>query len=261
MSFAGRHTKVRAPAVSIITPTANRERMLPALARCVMRQTVDWEWLIHDDSPRPSMFLQDLAGADARVRYFHNSNAPLSIGAKRNWLVERARGPLIAHFDDDDHYASRYLAEMTGLLHRQAVDVIKLSEFYMFAPRSGFFGYMDLHAKVGRHFALTGDTITPVEFHDKRKIGADFILFYGYSYVYKRALLELARFDDVDLCEDESFVRKIVEADRAVAAVDDRNGTALHIVHPGSTSRCFARYELPAFLLPRLFPEYEGYPV
>jgi DNA-binding transcriptional regulator YdaS (Cro superfamily) len=34
------------PLISIITPTANRERLLPAIARCVLRQQVNWEWLI-----------------------------------------------------------------------------------------------------------------------------------------------------------------------------------------------------------------------
>lgn len=92
------------PAVSIVTPTANRDNYLPALARCVMRQQVSWEWLVLDDSPEPSRFMRDLAGSDRRIRYTHLSE-PMSIGAKRNRLIDMAEASVIAHFDDDDHYA------------------------------------------------------------------------------------------------------------------------------------------------------------
>ncbi|CAB3649444.1 hypothetical protein [Paraburkholderia rhynchosiae] len=42
------------PLASIITPTANREHLLPAIARCVLRQQVDWQWLILDAVIHPS---------------------------------------------------------------------------------------------------------------------------------------------------------------------------------------------------------------
>ncbi|MDR5752666.1 MULTISPECIES: hypothetical protein [unclassified Caballeronia] len=61
---------------------------------------------------------------------------------------------------------------------------------------TGFFGYMDLNAKTGTHSMLGGATVEQVEFHDKQQIGADFILFYGFSYVYRRRLMKLWPFDD-----------------------------------------------------------------
>ena len=40
------------PQVSIITPTVNRQNLLPALWEYVCSQTVqDFEWLVHDSSP------------------------------------------------------------------------------------------------------------------------------------------------------------------------------------------------------------------
>jgi glycosyltransferase involved in cell wall biosynthesis len=248
------------PSISIITPTANREPFLPAIARCVARQRVDWEWLVLDDSAQPSAFLRELSETDARVRYYW-SRQRMSIGAKRNFLVGEARGDVIAHFDDDDHYASHYLAGMVKLLEENEAALMKLSTFYLYAPHTQFFGYMDLNARVGLHYVLTGNSVGTVEFHDKMKIGADFILFYGFSYVYRKALFEIAQFDDVNLCEDESFIRRIVEGGRKVLAADDTQQGCLHLIHPASTSRCFSRYSMPSFILPRLFPEYEGYPL
>ncbi|QGZ60624.1 glycosyltransferase family 2 protein [Paraburkholderia acidisoli] len=248
------------PTVSIITPTANRAAFLPAIARCVARQQVSWEWLVLDDSPAPSAFMQTLAQQDARVRYDW-SKAPMTIGAKRNFLVERARGELIAHFDDDDHYGARYLADMTKLLRENHAGLMKLATFWMYAPHTRFLGYMDLNARVGLHYMLTGKTVETVTFHEKMKIGADFILFYGFAYVYRKALFETARFDDVNLGEDESFIRRVVDAGHTVLAADDTQANCLHLIHPGSTSRCFSRYAMPEFVLPRLFPEYEGYPL
>jgi hypothetical protein len=130
----------------------------------------------------------------------------------------------------------------------------------MYAPPSGFFGYMDLNAKTGSHYMLGGATVEQVEFHDKLQIGADFILFYGFSYVYRRCLMKLSSFDELDLCDDESFIRKVVTAGCKTIAVDDRDGSCLHVIHPASTSRCFSRYMIPAFMMPRTFPQYEGFP-
>ncbi|SAL74508.1 glycosyl transferase group 2 family protein [Caballeronia peredens] len=253
-------TRVNSPEVSIITPTANRHAFLPALARCVMRQTAAWEWLVHDDSPEPCRFMQALAAADSRVRYFHDSTRRLSIGTKRNALISEARAPIIAHFDDDDFYAPHYLADMLRLMREQDARLIKLSEFYVYAPGAGFFGYMDLNAKTGTHFMLTGARVEVVEFHEKKQIGEDFIMFYGFSYVYDKDLARACPFDDVSLYEDEYFVRKVIAQEGKVIAVDDRGASCLHLVHPASTSRCFSRYTMPLFLMPRLFPGYEGYP-
>lgn len=248
------------PYVSIITPTANREALLPAIARCVQRQRVAWEWLVLDDSPQPSAFMRALAATDPRVRYYWSSQR-MSIGAKRNALVRESRGALIAHFDDDDHYASHYLDGMAKLLEDNEAALMKLTTFYMYAPHTQFFGYMDLNARVGLHYMLTGNSVGTVEFHDKMKIGADFILFYGFSYVYRKALFARAQFDDIDLGEDESFIRRLLNDGHKVLAADDPQQSCLHLIHPASTSTCFSRYSMPSFMLPKLFPEYEGYPL
>ena len=149
---------------------------------------------------------------------------------------------------------------MTGLLEDNEASLIKLSGFYRYALHTAFFGYMDLNAEVGMHYELSGTTTRHVEFHPQMKIGADFVLFYGFSYVYRKALMAIAHYDDIDLSDDESFIKRVVNTENSVIAVDDQTQSCLHLIHPASTSRCFSRYSMPDFILPRLFPEYEGYP-
>lgn len=247
------------PLVSIITPTAGRARFLPALARCVAQQQVDWEWLVLDDSPAPDAALQALAASDARIHYTH-SRSPLSIGAKRSRLVAAARGDIVAHFDDDDYYAPHYLADMLRRLAEREADLVKLSAFYLYAPAADLLGYADLHAPNGPHYLAAGTHVEQVEPRAVMPISDDFELCYGFSYVYRRALASAADFADTNLGEDDHFIRAVVRAGHHVATVDDVRQSCLHVIHPGSTSRCFARYRLPAFLLPQLFPGYAGYP-
>jgi glycosyltransferase involved in cell wall biosynthesis len=254
-------TMKTSPAVSIITPTANRHSFLPLIARCVLRQSIDWQWLVHDDSPQPCDFMVELSKQDSRVRYFHKSGERLTIGAKRNLLIHEADAPIIAHFDDDDFYSPSYLFDMIQLMNRQSADLVKLSEFYMYAPHTNFFGYMDLNAKTGPHYVLTGTSVEHIEFHEKMQIGADFLLFYGFSYVYRKNLFDRFAFDDISLYEDERFIKSIVSTGGKVIAVDDKAASCLHLIHPTSTSRCFSRYSMPDFVLRRLFPGYEGYPL
>ena len=106
------------PAISIITPSYKRERLLQLQHQTVLRQTEqDFEWLILDDSPEPSSYFSELN--DVRIRYTHCAGKRLRIGEKRNWLVERARSEFIAHFDDDDFYARDYVHTMRQRLLRR----------------------------------------------------------------------------------------------------------------------------------------------
>ncbi|WP_277189115.1 glycosyltransferase [Caballeronia sp. BR00000012568055] len=248
------------PAVSIITPTANRHRFLPAIARCVLQQQIDWEWLVHDDGPEPSRFMIELAQTDARVRYFHHDGARHSIGSKRNFLIGEARGALIAHFDDDDYYAPHYLADMIRLKTENGAHLIKLSDFYLYAPHVDFLGYSELNAQAGSHFLVTWEKVTSFEIDESTKVGIDLLVLYGFSCVYDKDIVEGQAFGDVSMYEDDAFIRKAIDDGRKIIAVDDRNASCLHLVHPDSTASSFSRFTMPTFLLPRIFPGYEGFP-
>lgn len=196
-----------------------------------------------------------LAHKDHRITYIHTTQAT-SIGEKRNQLIRQAQYEYIAHMDDDDHYAPDYLRVMLSHLQQNQADLIKLSAFYLRAPAQDFFGYMDLTAKTGHHYVLDRETMAYVTFHDKMQIGADFIIFYGFSYVYRRETALRHPFEHVSFCEDEYFAKALLKANCAVITTPDTEGLCLHLVHGGSSSRCFSRYFLPNHLIPSIFPDY-----
>src|SRR5208282_2636555 len=85
-------------------------------------------WVL-DDSSEPSPFFCSLRDSDERVHYIHH-NGRLSIGHKRNILIEHARGDLVAHFDDDDAYGPQYLSSMlVRLAQHTDADFVKLGRW------------------------------------------------------------------------------------------------------------------------------------
>src|SRR5216117_1662432 len=89
------------PLVSCIMPTRNRPRMVTtAIRRFLAQDYPRKELVIVDDTPgAPSPPPE--AGARDDVRYFHEPPSR-SLGEKRNHAIERARGDVIVHWDDDD---------------------------------------------------------------------------------------------------------------------------------------------------------------
>jgi glycosyltransferase involved in cell wall biosynthesis len=244
--------QMTAPLVSIITPTFNRPQYLPLLHRCVMAQDLqDFEWLVDDDSPSPSPYMQGLA--DKRISYVHG-NARRAIGSKRNALVQRARGRIIAQFDDDDYYGSGYLARMVGLMHESGAAFAKLYGFFVYSKLLRLCGYWDLLQRTGRHMVFSKQPLSVVMLsEDDNTALGDVHLGYGFSYVFEKAVWEHARFPDIDWNEDLPFARQALERFRVVG-VQDEACTSIHVLHESSTSRCFPQYLLPRFLLDRLFP-------
>jgi glycosyltransferase involved in cell wall biosynthesis len=233
------------PLVSIITPTRNRAGLLPLAHRCVGTQS--WpavEWLVLDDSPEPSAYMSALD--DPRIRYLHDPE-PRTTGAKRNLLIEQARGAVVAHFDDDDYYAPQYLKVMMAALEAEQAAIAKLFSFFLYATSHQQLGYWDLLLQGGFHFVWMSEklgfapALPPAALHNAH-------LGYGFSYVYRREAWEDARFEDVNCNEDNRFIRQVTGRAK-VAGVHDREGLALHVHHGGNSSRSFPQYQLPPFLL------------
>ncbi len=236
-----------APLVSIVTPSWQREEFLPRLHARIRAQTYpNIEWLVFDDSPRPSAHLQPLAGP--RLKYFY-SPSRYSIGEKRNILAEHAAGAIIVHMDDDDFYAPAYVARMAGRL-AQGFDLVKLSGWFLHSAVHRRFGYWDT-ARGGSHHRWGRSACSYVEAPDA-PAAADNLDGYGFSYAYRRAVWEAVRFPPVNACEDAPFV-KAARASFRVDAFPDSEGLCLHTLHARSTSLCLPQYELPPVLLERLF--------
>jgi glycosyltransferase involved in cell wall biosynthesis len=245
------------PLVSIITPTFGREEFLAQALRSVREQTYpNIQWLILDDSPEPCRTLA--ACGDARILYEHVPQR-LTIGEKRNRLIAKARGEYIAHFDDDDYYAPRFLEVMVSTLDESGADFANLSAWYLYDLRHDFFGFWNLRQTTGLHYICSLDRLQLATFTSENNATLrDNHLGYGFSYVYRRSLAKAVPFAARNWGEDAEFV-KAAAANFKLHSIEDHGGLVLHVLHAASSSSCFPQYHLPNFLVPVLFAPYREF--
>jgi ADP-heptose:LPS heptosyltransferase len=106
--------------VSCIMPTANRRPFIPAAIGHFLAQDYDDKELIILDDGEDCV--GDLVPSHPHIRYLrHNRRQPL--GRKRNMACAEARGELIAHWDDDDWYASFRLRRQIDALLTADADI------------------------------------------------------------------------------------------------------------------------------------------
>ena len=243
--------------VSALCPTFGREGHGPKLYDVFNAQTYEnRELLILDDSATPSIFFQNLT--DPKVRYYH-ATSRLTVGAKRNWLAENARGQILAHFDDDDYYAPSYLTDMISLMGDS--DLVKLSSFYLFSVTHQAFAYWDLNQIAPVHFRL--ESMRPIEVFYTDKMKPDErelwqlknLLGYGFSCVYRKTLWQRVPFEDARHGEDFHFVEAAMEAGATVRMPQDLSGLALVLRHSADNSIVYPQYILPPHTLESIFGE------
>lgn len=241
---------VMGPAVSVITPTRGRQALLPTLHAVLAAQTVlDWEWLVFDEGPEPSPYLRQISSP--KIRYLHAADHSFAIGEKRNIMVDAARAPVICHFDDDDYYAPHYLETMLGRIDDGA-DLVKLSGWFVYAVGRRLLGYWDCTRGDGPHWRWSRQgtdlvALTPDAARDQaNRLG------YGFSYVYRRALAQSVRFPPINGGEDLGFARPASTKGR-YSDFPDTGALCLHLLHGRNTSLCLPQYQLPEFLVDRLF--------
>lgn len=233
--------------VSVIVPTFEREAWLQRVYRCFRCQTqADIELLILDDSPQRSQFFAQLA--DDRVRYSHCPQR-LTTGAKRNRLLQDASGDVIVHFDDDDFYAPHYVEVMTRLLADKAL--VKLSGSFVYGVERRFLGYWDTQAASPVNYVVQPNG--PWQVARGLETSSKNILGYGFSYAYRRDVVQKIRFPDLAAGEDYEFASQIQRARLPIQLHNDVEGLCLHVIHRTNASRVFPQYRLPNGLLPRLF--------
>jgi hypothetical protein len=95
--------EVDLPPVSIITLTRDRRSFIPLAKYCFLAQTYPehlLEWVIIDDGMDP---IKDLVSDMPNVTYIL-LDKPLSIGAKRNVAIMKAKHDILVMMDDDDVY-------------------------------------------------------------------------------------------------------------------------------------------------------------
>jgi len=104
------------PLVSIVTPTYNRQDIF-RIAKYVWNSFTyeNREWIIVDDSPTPMNNLP----IDNRIKYLYCGPERMTIGAKRNFGIERSSGEYIMCMDDDDFYPASTIEHRLELLKEQ----------------------------------------------------------------------------------------------------------------------------------------------
>lgn len=257
-AFAGAAamTHTARPRVSVITPTLNRERWMPGLHHVFDAQTYpEKELLVLDDSASPSRYFGALD--DPRVTYLHSA-AALTIGEKRNRLVERATGEIVVCFDDDDFYAAHYLDTVVGLL--EGYDAVKLGAWFVYAERDRSLYYWDTATLSDIHFLVAPDRVSPVR---GSSAPADFVHKnlngYGFSLAFRKRCFGTARYPADNHGEDLAFVLRLRDEARSIRYARDESGMVLHVLHAGNTSTILPQYRLPGFMLGAFFPGLAAY--
>jgi len=195
--------------ISLITPTRNREDHLAIQYVRLLSQThSNWEWLILDDSPVPSAF--GVNCKDARVKYQHLQTAPsLSIGEKRNMLIEKASGTWIAHIDDDDFYTETYLAHLLNYAKKNELDLTYLNSWY----------FVNEKDEIGRY---SSSAVLPT------------IEGWGFTYLYKKIVGEQLKFPSNNW-EDHFWFQDVIGKYK-YSGIEDEIGLVFKLVHSENTS-------------------------
>ncbi|MES2198904.1 MAG: glycosyltransferase [Chlamydiota bacterium] len=244
------------PLISVITPSYNRSKYHNRLYECFISQTYPQKELrILDDSPEPSIFFTNLK--DTRIHYTHSSTRQ-TIGEKRNYLLNEAKGEIIAHFDDDDFYTPSYLRFMTNQLDSSQA-LVKLVSWFIYDEEHQTFSYWDTTHLSPFHFIVQANCPLKVV-KGQGEFDHDFILDtlwgFGFSYVYHRSIYPDITFEPQDnFGEDLHFIQKIKKAELPCRAILDTEGLALHVIHRSNISRVFPQFLLPSFIIEKSFSE------
>lgn len=117
---------LEAPAVSVVMPVRNALPYLDESVRSILAQTFeDFEFVILDDASDDgtSEALRRWARADARIRLF-DSREKLGLSGSSNFVVRRARAPLVARMDADDVARPERLARQVEVFRAGAEVVL-----------------------------------------------------------------------------------------------------------------------------------------
>ncbi|MCA1612881.1 MAG: glycosyltransferase family 2 protein [Acidobacteria bacterium] len=166
------------PLISCIMPTADRRAFVGRAVEYFLRQDyAESELIVVDDGADA---VADLMPGYGRVRYFR-LDRKLAVGAKRNFACERARGEIVAHWDDDDWHAPRRLSYQVAELQAAGADACGIQSLLFYDARAG--GAWQYVYPARQKFWLSGSSLC-----------------------YRRAFWERNRFQEINVGEDARFV-------------------------------------------------------
>ncbi|MEJ0065407.1 MAG: glycosyltransferase family A protein [Caulobacteraceae bacterium] len=111
------------PAVSVITPTRNRAKLLRETLASVAAQTfADWEHVVVDDGSddETPAIMAERTATDPRVSYVIRQSPTAGANVCRNIGAALAKAPLLVFVDDDDLLAPECLGSRVEVMRRNA---------------------------------------------------------------------------------------------------------------------------------------------
>ncbi|MFL5542866.1 MAG: glycosyltransferase, partial [Longimicrobiaceae bacterium] len=209
-------------------PTAQPE---PPLITCIMPTRGRTELALQgvryfqaQDYPRLELVIVDDAGSDLGARLppdprirWEAVPPGMSIGAKRNLAVQRARGDIVAQWDDDDWYAPRRLRAQAAPILAGRADVTALrADVFFDLERWEFWGCTEaLHRRL-----FVGNV-------------------HGGTLMYRRAVWGArASYPSASLAEDAAFLTRALRSGARLERVDEA-GLYLYLRH-GANAWSFA---------------------
>jgi O-antigen biosynthesis protein len=194
------------PLVTCIMPTYNRRAFVPQAIRCFLRQDYpNLELLVIDDGTDS---IADCVPQTERIRYLR-LNRKMTIGAKRNFACEQARGEFVVHWDDDDWYPADRVTRQIAALHERGGEISGSSRIYYYdasSTQAWEYRYPKLHA------AWVG----------------------GNTLAYRKSFWQQHPFPDVQVGEDSRFVWS--SRGKSICDLADPS-LCVATAHGGNTSR------------------------
>ena len=169
------------PFVSILTPTYNRRRFIPTLAKCIAAQTYPkdrMEWVILDDGTDSiEDLIKPMVEKNKNIVYIRHEEK-LLIGKKRNMLQDAAKGTYLCWMDDDDYYPPERVAHAVHMFRSKGAaapllagstecflyfaDIKKIYKFGPYGPTHATNGTMVVHKEYARTHKYN-ETVTHAE--------------------------------------------------------------------------------------------------
>ena len=129
------------PFVSVLTPTYNRRKFIPAAIECYKQQLYPkdrMEWIILDDgTDKVEDLFAEASKAIPNIVYI-KVDEKLLIGQKRNLLNQHAKGDILVAMDDDDFYPPERVSHaVQKFAQNPRIDLAGSSEMYLYFRTDG----------------------------------------------------------------------------------------------------------------------------
>jgi glycosyltransferase involved in cell wall biosynthesis len=124
------------PFVSVLTPTYNRRKFIPAaiaMYKAYVYPKDRMEWVIVDDgSDKVSDLFAEASKTIPNIKYI-SLDSKLLIGQKRNMLNDNAKGEIMIAMDDDDYYPpDRISHAVRKFIQNPTIMLAGSSEMYLY---------------------------------------------------------------------------------------------------------------------------------